>query len=83
MPPSMHSTDANRKLLLGQLELARSFLYTAEVADDPEVQYRNIALAGRALDFVERFVLKDGSEDPVVEVFQELRARCLALKRPT
>jgi hypothetical protein len=81
MPASMHSPDVpNRNFLMGQLELARSFLYTAEVVDDPEVQYRNLDLAERALNFIENLVLKEDPEAPVRKAFEELRARSRSLK---
>ena len=69
-----------RKLLRGQLELARSFLYTAEVTEDPKVQDRNIALAEHALSFIERCMAQQGLETDIREACEELRSRSHALK---
>jgi len=69
-----------RKLLRGQLELARSFLYTAEVTDDPKVQDRNIALAEHALSFIERYMGQQDLGTDIREACEELRSRSHALK---
>jgi hypothetical protein len=69
-----------QKLLRGQLELARSFLYTAEVADDPQVQDRNIALAEHALSYIERCMAQLDLGTDIREACEELCARSRALK---
>ena len=72
------STD--RTLLLGQLELARDFLYAAEVADDPQVLERKNALVERALSFVERRIVRQGAESDIRQACEELRARSRAIR---
>jgi hypothetical protein len=69
---------SDRKLLLGQLELARGFLYAAEVADNPQVQDRNVALAERALSFIERCMVKRDPGSDIREGCEKLWARSRA-----
>ena len=72
-----------RTLLRGQLELTRSFLYTAEVTDDPQVQGRNIVLAEHALSFIERCMAQHDLGTDIREACEELRSRSRALKNLT
>lgn len=68
-----------RDLLMAQLELVRTFLYFAEVTQDPEALRRNVAVVERALDFVQRSLPAEGPESSIRKAYDDLRARSRAV----